>query len=300
MEVMQNFITRSRNAFFVRSTLFLFACLLAGCSALRLGYANGDTVVYWWLNSYVDFNDEQKPWVKQRIDKLFAWHRKTQLNDYAQFLAQLQARLNGKITAAEVQTDYAAFKKRAMLVLDKAMPDLADLAMSLQPQQIAHLEKKFASNNDDYRKDYLHGSLEDRQRYRFKKVMKQAEYWFGDFSSQQEAQIRAASDARPLNNEIWAAERVRRQQEMLLILKKIHAEHLSRDAVIALLHGYAERSFDNFTYEENKAFFDGTRDGTAQLVAVIVNVATPAQREHAMKRVQKWIEDCHALAAKAG
>lgn len=279
--------------------LFLLACLLAGCSALRLGYANGDTFLYWWMNGYIDFTDEQKPWVKARIDNLFAWHRKTQLASYAQLLAREQQRLQTRVTPADVQTDYAELKKQAMLVLDKALPDLTDLAMSLQPQQIAHLEKKFASNNDSYRKDYLRGDVEDRQQFRFKKVMKQAEYWFGDFSAQQEAQIRAASNARPLDNDLWMAERLQRQQELIRILRKIQTEHPSREVVSGLLRGYIERSFEHFLYAEHKAFFDASRDGTVQMVALIVNIATPAQKTFAIKRAQKWIEDCRSLAAKA-
>ncbi|WP_136417906.1 DUF6279 family lipoprotein [Herbaspirillum sp. ST 5-3] len=290
---------RPYRAFYVRATLFLLACLLAGCSALRLGYANGDTFLYWWMNGYIDFTDEQKPWVKARIDNLFAWHRKTQLASYAQLLAREQQRLQTRVTPADVQTDYAELKKQAMLVLDKALPDLTDLALSLQPQQIAHLEKKFASNNDSYRKDYLRGDVEDRQQFRFKKVMKQAEYWFGDFSAQQEAQIRAASNARPLDNDLWMAERLQRQQELIRILRKIQTEHPSREVVFGLLRGYIERSFEHFLYAEHKAFFDASRDGTVQMVALIVNIATPAQKTFAIKRAQKWIEDCRSLAAKA-
>ena len=54
---------------------------LAGCSSLRLVYNHGDTVLYWWLDAYVDFNADQKVWVKKDIDNLFSWHRKTQLHD---------------------------------------------------------------------------------------------------------------------------------------------------------------------------------------------------------------------------
>jgi hypothetical protein len=194
--------------------------------------------------------------------------------------------------------DYVATKKRIMLVVDKALPQLTNLAMDLQPEQIAHLEKKFASNNENYRKEYLRGSLEDRQLFRFKKVMKQAEYWYGDFNMEQEAQIRAASDARPLDNELWAAERKLRQQELLRILKKIQAEHPPREAVSAMLRQYIERSFDNFSYAENKEFFDNTRSSASNMVAVIANVATPAQRTHAVKRLQAWIDDCKTLAAR--
>lgn len=298
MEVTQNSSMRPRPAFY--AILLLLASLLAGCSALRVGYANGDSFVYWWLNSYVDFTDAQKSWVRADIGQLFAWHRKTQLNDYAQLLTQVQRRLQQGRTAtpAEVLADIDAMKKRAALVLDKSAPQLANLALSLQDDQLAHLEKKFAANNDKFRDEYLEGSLEDRQRLRYKKVMKQAEYWFGDFNREQEARIRAASDARPLNNELWMAERMRRQQEMLRMLRKIRAEKPTRDAASATLREFTARSLENFTYADNRAFFDANVDGLAQTIALIVNIATPEQREHAIKRLQRMIDDCHALAAK--
>jgi hypothetical protein len=285
-------------ALVLRYGIFLFACVLAGCSALRLGYANGDTVTYWWLNSYIDINEEQKPWVRQDIERLFTWHRKTQLGDYAQYLEQVQQRLQHPVKPDDVMQDYAGIKKRSLVFIDKALPELTRLAMDLQPEQIAHLEKKFASNNEAYRKEYLKGNLEDRQLFRFKKVLKQAEYWFGNFTSEQEAQIRKASDARPLDNELWAEERRQRQQELLRILRKIQSDKPSKEAVSAMLRQYVERSFDNFTYAEHKDFFDGMRNGSANMVAVIANVATQEQREHARERLQKWIDDCRALAAK--
>lgn len=290
---------QARNALVARAALVLLVLMLAGCSALRLGYANGDTFVYWWLNGYVDFTDEQKPWVKAHIDRLFDWHRKTQLREYAQFLGHVQQRLQaGPVNSADIHEDFNAVRKRAALVLEKAVPELTDLALAVQPEQIAHLEKKFAANNENYRKEYLQGNVDDRQRLRFKKVMKQAEYWFGNFSDEQEARIRKISDARPLDYNVWMTERVRRQQEMLRMLRKIHAEKPSREAVSRMIREFIAHSVENFTYAENKAFFDGSTDGMAQMIVTIVNVATAEQKEHAARRLQKWIEDCHALAAK--
>ncbi|OWW22906.1 hypothetical protein AYR66_16120 [Noviherbaspirillum denitrificans] len=277
----------------------MLALLLAGCSALRIGYANGDTFVYWWLDGYVDFTNEQKPWVKAHIDRLFDWHRKTQLRDYAQLFGQVQQRLQrGSMRPEDIREDFDAIRKRASAVLEKSVPELTDLALAIEPGQIAHLERKFASNNDKYRKEYLRGSVDDRQRLRFKNVMKQAEYWFGNFSDEQEAIIRKASDARPLDNDIWMAERLRRQQDMLQMLRKIHAEKPSREVVGKMIRDFIAHGFENFTYAEHKAFFDGSAEGMAQMIATIVNVATPEQKAHAVKRLQKLIEDCHELAAK--
>lgn len=290
---------RPYHAFIRKVCLFLTVCLLVSCSALRLGYNNGESVVYWWLNSYVDFEAEQDLWVKRHIANLFQWHRKTQLNEYAQLLAQTQKQLHGNVTQTDVLASYDAVKKSMLLIVDKALPELTDLALALQPQQIAHLEKKFASNNDKYRKEYLRGDFEQRQRHRYKKIMKQAEYWFGDFSEEQEAQIRAASNARPLNNELWMEVRLRRQQELIALLKKVQDEKLGRDATMKMLKEYAGGVFGQFGNAEHQALSDASARETARMVSVIVNIATPEQKARAHKRLQQLIDDCHAMAGKA-
>jgi hypothetical protein len=295
---MRNFIMRPRRNFSRTVSLFLICCLLAGCGALRIGYANGDNLTYWWLDRYVDFNADQKPWVKSRIRQLLAWHRATQLLDYAQLLTEARRQLAGDVTPAQVQTGYEAVKQRTRRAIEHALPDLADLALSLQPQQIAHIEKKFEDNNDKYRKDYLSGNLEQRQEFRFKKAMKQAEYWFGDFSREQEARIRMMSDARPLNNELGLAQRVQRQQALIQVLKKIQAERPARDAAIGMLREQVAHLFDGGPDQENKVFFAASGDATAQLVAAIWNLATPSQKAHAANQAEKLIEDCNTLAAQ--
>ena len=135
---------------FTYAVLALMLVVMAGCSGLRLAYNNGDTVLYWWLNAYVDLDRDQKGWVRDDIDKLFDWHRKTQLKDYVDILRTGQKQLQGNITQADLMADYSEIKQRTQALLLKAAPELADLARSLKPEQIAQMEKKFKSNNDDY------------------------------------------------------------------------------------------------------------------------------------------------------
>ncbi|SNS09987.1 hypothetical protein SAMN06265795_10113 [Noviherbaspirillum humi] len=294
----QDSITQAFRSWIARSGLLLLAVLLAGCSALRLGYSNGETVSYWWLNGYVDFESSQQPWVKKHIDNFFAWHRKTQLPDYAQLLGKAQQQVQRPATEADALAYYDAFRKRMLTVVDHVLPDLAELALSLQPQQIAHLEGKFASNNENYRKEYLRGDVDQRQRNRFKKVMKQAEYWFGSFSSEQESQIRTLSDARPLDNEVGLEERVRRQEEMVAMLRRIHDEKPAKEAAMRMIRDYVDRSFNYFGDTRHKTFSDAATKANAGMLAAIVNLATPEQKAHAARRLQQWIDDCHNLAAR--
>jgi hypothetical protein len=121
--------------------LALVLALVAGCSTVRLTYNHGDTVLYWWLNAYLDFDSDQSDWVKNDINKLFQWHRKTQLRDYAGLLANWQRQLAGNPTQADLLADYRDVKARTELLAFKALPDMADLARSVKPEQIAQIEK---------------------------------------------------------------------------------------------------------------------------------------------------------------
>ena len=278
--------------------LTLMLVVVAGCSSLRLAYNNGDTVLYWWLNAYVDLDRDQKGWVREDIDKLFDWHRKTQLKDYVEILRKGQKQVQGNPTQADLLADYSEIKSRTQSLLLKAAPDLADLARSLKPEQIAQMEKKFRSNNDDYRKKFLTGDQEKRQQLRYKKSMEQFELWFGSFSGEQEALIRKASDARPLDNEIWLDERMRRQRNVLTLVQKVQNEKLGKEATVALINTLIKDSFERLEHSDRKAFFDAFENSTAQMILTVIKIATPAQKAHAVKRMQGWIDDFNSLAAQ--
>lgn len=277
--------------------LIALTVMVAGCSSIRFSYNHGDTLMYWWLNNYLDLDSDQSGWVKKDIDNLFQWHRKTQLKDYTQLLANGQRQLAGNLSQADLLGDYRDIKARTELLAYKALPELADLARSVRPEQIAQMEKKFAKNNEDYRKKFMRGDLDDRQKARFKKSMEQFDLWFGRFSSEQEAVLRKASDARVLDNEIWMDERIRRQKHIVAVLRKVQQEKLSKDATVSALHGLVKEMFDRFEAPERKAFFDTYTDQTAQMILTAVKIATPAQKAHAQKRMQGWIEDFNILAA---
>ncbi|MQA22593.1 DUF6279 family lipoprotein [Rugamonas rivuli] len=281
-----------------RVFLIVLMAVLAGCSSLRLAYNHGDTLLYWWLDAYVDLNSDQKVWVKKDIDELFHWHRKTQLHDYTQILQTGQRQLAGNPTVADLANNYDEIKRRTQLLLFKALPELADLARSLQPEQIAALEKKFTANNVEFRKKNMKGDKEAQQKFRYKKSMEQFELWFGPFNAEQEAQIRRASDARPLDNDIWLDERMRRQKNILTLVQKVQREKLSKEATMALIHTLIKDSFERLEHSERKPFFDAYDESTMQFILTVIKIATPAQKAHAHKRMQGWIDDFNSLAAE--
>jgi hypothetical protein len=274
------------------------ALLLAACSSLRLAYNNGDTLLYWWLDAYVDFDAEQKADVKQDIDNFFRWHRTTQLQDYVQVLQHAQQQLKGNPTPADLMADYQDVRRRTQALLTKAAPDIADLALSLKPDQLEQMEQKFAKNNAKFKRENMKGDADDQNKFRYKKSMEQFELWFGSFTREQELIIRKASDARPLDNALWLDERMRRQRAILNLTRRIMQEKPSREVAVGWIQELIKQSFERLDQGERKPFFDNYTRGTVELVHTVIRIATPEQKAHAIKRMQGWVGDFNTLAAE--
>lgn len=275
-----------------------FALLLAACSSLRLAYNNADTLLYWWMDAYVDFDSQQKAEVKQDIDAFFRWHRKTQLQDYVQLLQRAQRQLNGNVSQADLMANYVDIRNRTEALLLHSAPEIAEIALSLKPEQLENMEKKFAKNNADFRRKNMKGDRDEQNKFRYKKSMEQFELWFGDFSDEQEAAIRRASDARPLDNGIWLDERMRRQQRVIALARRIMTEQPSKQVATQWIQDAIRSSFDRLDSGERKPFFDQSTQGTIELVHSVIQMATPKQKEHAHKRMEGWIRDLNTLAAQ--
>jgi len=288
----QSFLQRAR-------LLFLVALMVvvAGCSTIRFTYNHGDTLMYWWLNAYLDLDSDQSDWVKKDIDNLFQWHRSTQLRDYAGLLNKMQRQLgDGTVTQDELLADYRDIKARTELLAFKALPQLADLAMSIKPEQVTQMEHKFAKNNDKFRKEFMSGSAEDQHKARFKKAMDQFSLWFGGFSREQETQLRRASDARPLDNDVWLQERTLRQKKIVALLRRVHDQKLNKEQTMSAVHDLLRDFFDRMDAPERKAFFDAYVDNTAKFILTAIRITTPEQKQHAQQRMQGWINDFNTLA----
>ena len=72
--------------------------VLAACSSLRLGYNNADTLLMYAADSYLDLDSEQDAFARERVRALLAWHRRTQLREYARLLESVQQRLDTTAT----------------------------------------------------------------------------------------------------------------------------------------------------------------------------------------------------------
>lgn len=81
-----------------------FALALGACSRMDLAYRNLDRLVPWSLGDYLDMNGTQKALLDDRLKQHLAWHCKTQLPGYLDWLERVRAMVaNNQVTDQALQ-----------------------------------------------------------------------------------------------------------------------------------------------------------------------------------------------------
>ncbi len=266
---------------------------------MRFAYNRAPELVYWWLDGYADFDDAQKPRVRRAIGDWFAWHRRTQLTDYADLLARGEAEALADTTPERACQWWGDLNQRVDAAAERMVVPAADLLLTLTPEQIAHIERRYAHFNDDFRDDYLQPDPADRERATEKRTVERAEMLYGRLDARQRALIRQMLAESPFDPELWFAERRYRQQEALQMMRQIVNEHASREEAQVLLRSYFAHMKQS-PREAYRAYADQLARFNCGFAARLHNQTTTAQRQTAARKLRGWEGDLRALAAEAG
>jgi hypothetical protein len=272
--------------------------LLTGCSALRIVYSQAPDLSYWWLDGYIDFTNAQTLRVREALTQWFAWHRRTQLPDYATQLARARAEVLNDTTPARVCEWGGELTKRAKTAFEQAAPAAADLMLTITPEQVRHLEGRYAKFNDEYRADYLQPDPADRAAETLKRTIDRAETLYGRLDDAQRARIAAGLARSPFDPEVWFAERRQRQLEAVQLLRQSGAPGATREQAITGLRVYAER-LERSPREAYRRYAERLLDFNCGFAANLHNATSAEQRRVAADRIEGWEGDLRALAAAA-
>ncbi|MDH4389817.1 MAG: DUF6279 family lipoprotein [Aquabacterium sp.] len=269
--------------------------LLGGCSALRLSYGQGPLLAYWWLDSQIDFTDDQAPRMRSALADWFAWHRSTQLPDYAQALGELAATVAGPVSPAQVCSQIEAWQRRAERAFDRAVPALADQVRSLTPEQITHLEKRQADRQQEMVADVLQPDLAERQKAALARRIDRAETLYGTIDDSQRQLLAASQATSPFDAERWLAERRARTADMLRNLRQWQAEQADTATVQAGLRRLVADTLRS-PRADYRAYSQRLLQANCSQAAQLHNSTSASQRQRAATKLLGWQADMRALA----
>lgn len=271
---------------------------LPGCNAIKLVYNAAPTASYWWLDGYLDFDDAQSARMREELAGLQRWHRSTQLPEYARLLQRAQTLVAAEqVSPAQACTLLEDARREIGNIAVPAGTGAANLVVSLTPEQLTHLEAKYAKSNEEFRKEWIDISPQKMREKRYEKTLERAENVYGKLDTPQRAVIRQQVEASSFDPKVQQAERVRRQQDTLKVLRGLAANQSTPEqaaqALKALFDRYRESPEPELRAYAQRQFNEG-----CQSFAVAHNAATPAQRENAVKRLMAYEKDVRDLAAQ--
>ena len=269
--------------------------LVAGCSMVRLGYGQLDTLAGWRAQSYFDLDPAQRDSFNARFVRLHAWHRREQLPEYARFLADVRTRAERGLQAQDILWLIDGVKARYAVIAARAAPDAAELLAGLNPAQIEHLKREFEQDNRKFlRENRSNESVENRRQAQNRRTLKQLGDWVGPLSPEQEQRFTELLREIPLVDRLRHEDRLRRQKEFLALLESRDGD---RKAFAARLRDWLV-NWESSRPPALARAFDESWKKRAEFYAAVDAQLTPAQRTHLVRRLGSYAEDFVALAAE--
>jgi hypothetical protein len=277
--------------------VLLCLTLLTGCSLLRLTYPQVPTIVYWWLDGYVDFTSAQSPRVQEQLADWLRWHRSTQLPEYAALLQRARPELLANTTPAQVCHWVDEATAHLLLAYEQGLPAAAETALALTPAQLEHIQRKFEKVNADFRDDFLQPTPDARLKENVKRSVERAETLYGRLDDAQRDLVARQAAASPFDADRWQAERQQRQRDILHTLRRLHAERADSDQMQAALRMFAEHA-QRSPRPAYRAYQQRLKQFSCGFAAQVHNATTPAQRQAAAETLKGWETDLRVLAAE--
>ncbi|QID18842.1 hypothetical protein G3580_15160 [Nitrogeniibacter mangrovi] len=270
---------------------FAFVCLVvmllapSGCSTVSLGYRNAPLIAAWWIDERFDLPGPQQDAVRAALDATWQWHVAHARAELVGLMDEAATRLGRPVGEADVEWVFAAMEGHARAVGRHFGDELAARWPRMTPAQLSALDAHLAERRAEWAQTRADESPEQRVQRRTEQIVDELTDWFGELTDAQQIYI-ARSEAVRLDDTLWQRERVRRQAQLLDILRHDPPEGLAawipdppqdRPPAVA-----AEAVRQRAVY---RRFWVG-----------LLAMAQPAQIAHAQSRLREWADDLAAVA----
>eukprot|EP01032_Pedospumella_encystans_P013514 gene13514-15556_t len=193
---------------------------LQGCSSFKLGYPQLPTLGYWWLDSALSFTDEQSLRAKEALQNTHRWHRYQELPTYLDLLERTTALSQSPVQASQVCSVWVEVQNKMDRTLRTSITQAAPVVMALGPRQWSHLARHWEVKNEDWEKEWLQGTPDERLERRLEKSLDRYSGFYGELSPQQITLIKAQVAQSAWNPHWGRQDRLRRQDDLLSALRQ--------------------------------------------------------------------------------
>jgi hypothetical protein len=259
-----------------------FALALAACSRIDLAYRNLDRLVPWSLSDYLDMNREQRALLDDRLREHLAWHCKTQLPGYLDWLDRLREMVaDDQVTDQALQQSTREVREAIGRVAEEITPSATELLRGISDSQVAQMREAFRDDISERQKQYVDTPLPKQMARRSERMEKRLTPWFGELTAVQKQRIQTWSQALGDQNREWIANRAHWQQQLLLAMNQRNDSSFQPRLATLL-----QRKESLWTPEYRAAYQNAEQQARSLLVD-LVRQSTPQQRRFLQERLGK-------------
>jgi len=261
---------------------------------VKLSYNNAPSLMYWWLDGYVNFSAQQKPSVKQQLTHLQSWHREKELPQYADFLRRIDVLAPDNVKPEQVCNLFDEAKLRMQSFNSAIVPVVQSISPNLTSLQLQNIEKKFAESNDEWREQWMDDNPDKLLKKRLETALDRAESFYGKLSIAQKDLLRASIQGSSFSPEISYKRRISNQQKILSLLHAIQRAELSSDQANIEMHAFM-RQLISPEDPDFAAYVDKLSAESCQTLANLHNSSTAKQRENLRDYFQGYLNSFNEL-----
>ncbi|MBC3422357.1 DUF6279 family lipoprotein [Pseudomonas sp. RW3S2] len=275
--------------------ILAFALTLAACSRIDLAYRNLDRLVPWSLGDYLDMNRQQKALLDERLKEHLAWHCKTQLPGYLDWLDKVRLMVaNQTVTDQALQQRTTEARQAIGRVAEEITPSATELLRGMSDAQVAEMRKAFDDDIAEHQKQYVDTPLPKQIQARATRMEKRLTPWLGELNARQRLRVMTWSQALGDQNSEWIANRQAWQQQLVLAM-----EQRRSPAFEPRLAQLLQRK-ESLWSPAYRMAFENTELQARSLLVDLMQQSSPAQRQFLQDRLAKVRRDFSELKCLKG
>jgi len=262
---------------------------LPGCSLTLLAYHYADRLILWQVDHYFDLTSDQRHELGRQLKPLLARHKHEAIPQYEAALVQVRQRIERGLTSQDVDWAYATYDRLRADLFNRIIADGGVFLASIEPEQVQTLETALQKENSKVAR-LVQAPAPERLKKRANATVNELEDWLGALSKGQKAQIHELSLALPDTQQFWATNQQQRQQDLLALLRQPRTpEGIARElrTILVVSPDLASHAYQDAIRQMRVAM--------KTMALAIDQRLTADQRRHGVKKLQRLIDQLHAL-----
>jgi hypothetical protein len=251
-------------------------CFLLGCSGVLQSFAA--RIVTRQLADQFGLDEAQKTRTREAVDRLLAEAPSVLDRPLTELVQTVDSAIASGLTEDNLKQIESEFDAIADTVVGRVIDEASPILASMNDDQIAHAEQRFAERFEEIRDD-IERSPKKRLEQRQDAFLESVEDWTGDLSKEQERALRAHVTRLPDETEI----RLRAEEKIIADLAAVLRSHPGASEVRTALWDAWKRRDD--WGPQARSVPERDAQGRRTLI-YIDSLLTPAQRAHSREHLK--------------